>query len=39
MEEEEDEISLEDVDKKAREVLDLKEGQYDDDRVTAFGCP
>jgi len=36
MEEEEDEISLEDVDKKAREVLDLKEGQYDDDRVTAF---
>jgi len=36
MEEEEDEINLEDVDKKAREVLDLKEGQYDDDRVTAF---
>ena len=36
MEEEEDEISLEDIDKKAREVLDLKEGQYDDDRVTAF---
>tara|TARA_R100001510_G_C7650280_1_gene207790 strand:+ start:289 stop:2013 length:1725 start_codon:yes stop_codon:yes gene_type:complete len=36
METEEDEISLDDVDKKAREVLGLKEGEYDDDRVTAF---
>ena len=36
MDEEEDEISLDDVDKKAREVLGLKEGEYDDDRVTAF---
>ena len=34
--EEEDEISLEDVDKKARDVLGLKKGEYDDDRVTAF---
>lgn len=37
IEEEEDEISLDDVDKKAREVLGLKEGEkYDEDRVTAF---
>jgi hypothetical protein len=37
MEEEEDEISLDDVDKKAKEVLGLKEGEkYDEDRVTAF---
>lgn len=36
MEEEEDEIDLNAVDKKAREVLGLKEGEYDDDKVTAF---
>ena len=36
METEDDEISLDDVDKKAREVLGLKKGEYDDDRVTAF---
>ena len=37
IDEEEDEISLDDVDKKAREVLGLKEGEkYDEDRVTAF---
>tara|TARA_E500000318_G_scaffold31515_1_gene31260 strand:+ start:514 stop:2358 length:1845 start_codon:yes stop_codon:yes gene_type:complete len=36
MEEEEDEIDLNSVDKKARDVLGLKEGEYDDDKVTAF---
>jgi hypothetical protein len=36
MEEEEDEIDLNSVDEKAREVLGLKEGEYDDDKVTAF---
>ena len=37
IDEKEDEISLDDVDKKAREVLGLKEGEkYDEDRVTAF---
>ena len=37
MEEEEDEIDLNSVDEKAREVLGLKEGEkYDEDRVTAF---
>jgi len=37
IEEKEDEISLDDVDKKAREVLGLKEGEkYDEDRVAAF---
>jgi hypothetical protein len=36
IEEEEDEIDLNSVDKKARDVLGLKEGEYDDDKVTAF---
>tara|TARA_R100001463_G_scaffold85061_1_gene139887 strand:- start:5203 stop:7023 length:1821 start_codon:yes stop_codon:yes gene_type:complete len=36
METEDDEIDLNSVDKKAREVLGLKKGEYDDDKVTAF---
>jgi len=36
METEEDEIDLNSVDEKAREVLGLKKGEYDDDKVTAF---
>ena len=36
IEEEEDDIDLNSVDKKAREVLGLKKGEYDDDKVTAF---